>query len=506
MQSILSCCDKIKAYIISQRKSIIAVYCIYLLALTSLLRANYNYMDDFGRVLIGYRGFDIFSRFIPHYASIVVHADSILNDISPLPQILAAFIMSVTAVILISVFSNNKNFSWLNVAAVMPLGLSPYFLECFSFKFDAPYMALSILASVSPLLFVDFIFKVYFGVVFFCVLIMCMSYQAASGIFVICILFLYAKKWNDGMEKNLVLNGICKSLSAYIVGMLFYRFIILKPFDDYVSTDVFGEKSFHLVLFDNIKTFFSYLKGDATDLWLITCVALCLCFLRSFVAESTEKKYKALLIAVSLLILCSILSYGAFLILQKPLFYPRSMYGIGVFFSIISLLALNNKGVNHLTKVVVLVLAWSTITFSLAYGNCLAEQRRYENFRAQLVLNDLSKLPNMDNKHTRKMQLQGTVGYSPVVHRISKRYKVLERFIHPNVSADFCFGEFYLFHYFNLPGITQVPSWGDEQRTLYEKDLLVFVDTAYHRIKADDRSIIVLLKSPVFENDKKAEK
>ena len=219
MQSISWYLNVIKNYIVSQKENIFSIFCILLLALTSLLRANYNFMDDFGRVLIGYREFDIFSRYVPHYVSVIIHADSILNDISPLPQILAVFIMSVTAVILISVFSNNKNFSWLNVAAVMPLGLSPYFLECFSFKFDAPYMALSILASVSPLLFVDFIFKFYFGVVFFCTLIMCMSYQAASGIFVICILFLFAKKWNDGMEKNLVLNGICKSLSAYIVGM-----------------------------------------------------------------------------------------------------------------------------------------------------------------------------------------------------------------------------------------------------------------------------------------------
>lgn len=39
------------------------------------------------------------------------------------------------------------------IAAVVPLGLSPWFLECFSYKFDSPYMALSVLASVIPFIF-----------------------------------------------------------------------------------------------------------------------------------------------------------------------------------------------------------------------------------------------------------------------------------------------------------------------------------------------------------------
>ena len=110
------------------------------------------------------------------------------------------------------------------------------------------------------------------------------------------------------------------------------------------------------------------------------------------------------------------------------------------------------------------------------------------------MLNDLSKLPNMDDKHVRKMQLQGTIGYSPAVKRVSERYRILNRLVHESVSSGFCFGEFYVFKYFNLPGIKQVVSWGENQTTLYEKDLPVFIDTAYHTIKADDRTIIVRLK------------
>lgn len=182
------------------------------------------------------------------------------------------------------------------------------------------------------------------------------------------------------------------------------------------------------------------------------------------------------------------------MILQKPLFYPRAMYGIGAFFSIVALLSLKYTEVNYLGKLVCIALAWAMFTFSLAYGNCLAEQRRYDNFRAQILINDISKIPNMDDKHCRKIQIQGSAGYSPVIKRVSKRYKVLNRLIHEGLSSGFCFGEFYLYKYFNIHGIKPIDTWGEGQTVLYAKDLPVLLDTAYHTIKADDRIIIIVLK------------
>lgn len=476
------------------KKYFYALTIVYVLGILSIIRANYNYMDDFGRVLLGYRGWDDFSRYISYYGSVILHADGILNDISPLPQLLAAIIMGLAGTILICVFSQDRNFSWVKVTAVVPLGLSPYFLECFSFKFDAPYMAISVLASVAPLLFIDIDKRINMLAIFIGTLIMCMTYQASSGIYVLCLLFLMASRWNTGVLLKQCLQCLVYSLTAFVGGMLFYRLAIMKVVEDYASSTIIGDKSIVLTVIDNIKTYFTYLKGDSTDVWLIICATVCLCFVRSFVMESSRNKAIALLLAILLLLVGSIISYGAYVILQKPLFYPRAMYGIGAFFAVVALLSLQSQQVNYLSKIVCVALAWSMFTFSLAYGNCLAEQRRYDNFRAQILLNDLSKLPNMNDKHVRKMQLQGTIGYSPVVKRINKRYKVIYRLVHESVSSGYCFGEFYVYQYFNLPAIKPVDSWGPQQTELYENGLPVFLDTAYHTIKADDRQIIVRLK------------
>lgn len=476
------------------KKYVICLSLVYIIGILSIIRANYNYMDDFGRVLYGYRGWDDFSRYLSYYGSVILHADGILNDISPFPQLLAAFIMGIAGTILIYVFSQDKVFSWINIAAVVPLGLSPYFLECFSFKFDAPYMAISVLASIAPLLFIDSDKRFNIIAVFIGTLIMCMTYQAASGIYVLCLLFLLASNWNNGIPAKQCLNKMVYSVGAYVTAMVFYRIAIMKVVEDYASSTIIGDKSILIAVIDNIKMFFTYLKTDSTDIWLIICGTICLCFVRSFVVDSKKNKLHALAVAVFLLGVCGTLSYGAYMILQRPLFYPRAMYGIGAFFSVVALLALRSNQINYLSKIVCVALAWSMFTFALAYGNCLAEQRRYDNFRAQILLNDLSKLPDIDDKHVRKMQLQGSIGYSPVVKRISERYKVINRLVHESVSSGYCFGEFYVFKYFDLPGIQQVVSWGENQTILYEKDFPVFIDTAYHTIKADDRSIIVKLK------------
>ena len=478
----------------SWKKYFYALTTVYVLGILSIIRANYNYMDDFGRVLFGYRGWDDFSRYISYYGSVILHADGILNDISPFPQLLAAVIMGLAGAILICVFSQDKAFSWVKVAAVVPLGVSPYFLECFSFKFDAPYMAVSVLASVAPLLFINCDKRLSMLAVFLGTLIMCMTYQASSGIYVLCLFFFIASSWNNGMPIKECMIKMSYPLAAFVVAMLFYRIALMKVVEDYASSNVLGYRSIVITIIDNIKTYFAYLKGDSTDIWLIICGTLCLCFIRSFVMGSRKNKLQAFIVVVILVVFCSTISYGAYVILQKPLFYPRAMYGIGAFFSVLALLSLKSNEVNYLSKLVCVALAWSIFTFSLAYGNCLAEQRRYDNFRAQILLNDLSKLPNMDDKHVRKMQLQGTIGYSPAVKRVSERYRILNRLVHESVSSGFCFGEFYVFKYFNLPGIKQVVSWGENQTTLYEKDLPVFIDTAYHTIKADDRTIIVRLK------------
>ena len=96
---------------------------IYFLALIPIIRANFNYLDDLGRVAFGTRGFgSAYSRYISDFLSIFLHTGKYLTDISPLPQLIATFLLSLSSIILIYVFSNKKKVTIFNILAVIPLG------------------------------------------------------------------------------------------------------------------------------------------------------------------------------------------------------------------------------------------------------------------------------------------------------------------------------------------------------------------------------------------------
>ena len=74
------------------------------------------------------------------------------------------------------------------------------------------------------------------------------------------------------------------------------------------------------------------------------------------------------------------------------------------------------------------------------------------------------------------------------------KYPILRALVNIQMKSGFCFGEFYLFNYFALPGIKQEPNWGKKKQVIDDSKMVVFMDTAYHTIKYDEKNIVVLLK------------
>ena len=189
----------IHAQLCASAKPYLILVVLILTAMIPLLMANFNYLDDLGRTAIGYRLWDNYSRYISEYASVLVHAGTHLTDISPLPQMLAACIMAAASLMVIFCLKDeHRAISVFDLIAVLPLTLSPYFLECLSYKFDAPYMAFSVFASVFPVWVythcgrgIPFLISSMAGT-----LCMCLSYQAASGIYPMLIVWTAFSLWN----------------------------------------------------------------------------------------------------------------------------------------------------------------------------------------------------------------------------------------------------------------------------------------------------------------------
>ena len=220
------------------KKAFLIFFIIYLLSLFSIIRANFNYIDDLGRVMYGYSGWTDFSRYTSTILSYFLHADTYLTDISPLPQIIAVLLLSCASVIILYIFSNNKKIILWNIVAIVPIGLCPYFLECLSYKYDSPYMALSILASVFPLLFINKNKWLFSVITIICSIIMCTTYQAASGIFPILVIFYSFYIWyrNEKNNKDILID-LSISAVSFIIGMIIFKVFLMRPVSDntYVS-------------------------------------------------------------------------------------------------------------------------------------------------------------------------------------------------------------------------------------------------------------------------------
>ena len=112
-------------------KPVLIMFGIYTLGISAIIRADFLYIDDIGRSVQGYRGWENWSRHVSNFLAIFIHADTRINDISPLTQLIAAFLIAASSVALVYVI-NDKKITKIALAASIPIGLSPYFLQCFS--------------------------------------------------------------------------------------------------------------------------------------------------------------------------------------------------------------------------------------------------------------------------------------------------------------------------------------------------------------------------------------
>ena len=100
---------------------------VYALGISAILRADFNYIDDMGRITFGYQGWDNFSRYISNLLSTFLHTGRYLHDISPLPQLLAAVVLAVAGVAAVRAVTGREKLTVWEYAAVLPMGLSPLF-------------------------------------------------------------------------------------------------------------------------------------------------------------------------------------------------------------------------------------------------------------------------------------------------------------------------------------------------------------------------------------------
>lgn len=463
---------------------------IICVSMSALLMADYNYIDDVLRVNFGGRYFTTFGRYISEYLSILIHGDTYLTDISPLPQLLAGCIVAAASAIMLHVLTEKKEFSFWEYAAVLPLSLSPYFLQCLSYKFDSPYMAISILGSVAPLLFRNKDWKVYALAVVAGILVMCTSYQAASGIFPLMVMVLCLKRWNGKEEFREVLKFAAISAGAYLAGLLIFRFGIYHPSESYAGAET-GDMGLLMTMARNLIQYYSMVVFDFKASWNVLVLLLGLSFLVVSVITSKRKKIAAFGVTCLIIILMILLCFGAFAFIESTLFEPRAMYGFGAMLAIMGIFVVSS-GVLKVTRIISFALAWVFVSFAFTYGNALEEQKEYTDFRITSVIEDLKDWDGFTADQDYRLRITGAAGYAPTNDKIYVENNVLVRLVPPTFIDNrvSMFSGLDLIYFYGLDNVTM-----DFVYEVEKEDLELVTDNVYHTIWGSDGYIWVELKN-----------
>lgn len=473
-------------------KNVLAFCVIYFIALFSLLRANVSYIDDLAVTVQGYRGWGRFGRYITQCFSAIEHGNGTLADMSPLSQMLAILIVAVSSAIILHIFVKSRRFSIIHIVTLLPIGLSPYFLECFSYKIDSPYMALSVLGSVFPFLFTNNLTYFFLASVLG-LMIMCTTYQAGSGIYCLVGMFYCLRRWQEGETVRNLLPLVSTGVLAFVLSLLSYKFFIVKPFDDYVSSEI-GKQGIVNNLVRNGETYLGLLLNDANKVWKYCFAIVVGMSVINFVVTSKKNRIISLTCYIISLVIGLYLSYGVYLILGKPLFAPRAMYGFGVYASMISLVGVLCWDKNFLMKISCCYFSWLLLGYSALYGNALAENKRYAEFRIQVLMSDLNTLSLTDVKKSAIVVLHGNPQYSPVVEKWYSLYPVLRREALSQFGGGWYWHKAFFGNYYNLPNLTFRWSGLEGNELVMWKNMPLSIDHRYHAIRSDGEKVLVELK------------
>jgi len=414
------------AFINQNKKYFIFLLAVYFLGYFTIIRNNFCYiaMDDLSRQLEGDRDWVNWYRYIDEFASILIHTSPRLIDIAPLTQFIALFFVALASFATVQSATNNK-MTYKACLASLPIGLFPYFLTNMAYRFDSPYMALSVFACAMPFAFkknqAAYILSSVIGL-----LVMCTSYQASSGIYIVLAMFTVLKMILDKENWKDIGKFVLISVLCFVGTLAFFNLTFMEREFKEGSVD---ERMNVLNVLANVKIYIGLVWSGLGKSFLKALIVLSLFFgLFCTVVFAKQNKIQALVFTVVFYALAMPLSYGVYLAMGTPLWLPRAMYGIGFFVAAALLLIAtdveSNKGcVRKISSVLIFATSYCCLAFAFAYGNAQFQQNKYAEFRMALLANDLSKIMSDGTpEETKELLFVNGIDYAPAAESLISSY------------------------------------------------------------------------------------
>lgn len=277
--------------------------------------------------------------------------------------------------------------------------------------------------------------------------------------------------------------------AGYIIAMAFYYLFLVRPIDTYVDTSVAQQNSILVSAAVNWLKYYQMMLDDFRIEWLVLIGAVLVCYVMALLFKTKRGTGATMVFALLAIAFMLLMAFGAYPLLNEPLYAPRAMYGVGVVVTIFCVeIASSDRFI--VGKILCTVLCWMFFVFGFVYGNALDYQQQYTEFRIDMVANDLNDLEIMKSDTVKKLQIFGDIGYSPSMLKKPMNYQILYRLMPSTLCGNWYWGAYRLVNYYGIPNIEQYAA-----SDLADEHLPVLVDSMYHTIRGDDSHIYIELKS-----------
>ena len=467
---------------------------LYAIALFALLRGDIYYMDDLNSSIIDL-SWNHNSRYLGTFLlnDLSTFGKGAL-DMSPLLQVIAVCFVVISSMILLYLIRGK--FDFIGIVASLPLGLSPHFLQNLSYKFDSLTMAMALFFAIVPFLFQSNK-RVFCVVSVVSLILMFMSYQAANATYIILSLYFAFFATSQNLKQSAGFLGICAA--NLIVASLIYKLTINPIVPLGISDKTIALNShFFIAVWANLAEYATTIFNDFKQMAYMWLIALnCVLFVINATICANRPKIFVVFGATLFLALGFALSFGLYVVLEYPLFHPRAFYGFNAFVAVIAIanISLINQVdsckiramLHYFSCTLAIITAYFLISFANIYGNALKKQDEYLDFRAKLLLQDLSdKIPRGASITIDISQ----IGTAPVTARFYSKYGALLLIPRLARQDDFWFN-------MKLRHLNAPYNFGNDEICNFIKEIFgseVISKNGYHTIERAKSCYIVMFR------------
>lgn len=430
----------LKEFLIKKQKHVMLLATINLVALISIGQVNFPYIDD------SYRRYNRIPNFAEHYSrwgselmSWLVQGSRRLSDLGLVTFILTAVILTLSSIIIIYVLVGEKaNYFTFILSSLV--GINPWILNGVAYRFDGPYISMSILMAVFPFLYWKQTHLRFAISTTISVFLLNNFYQASNGIYAVMLLSILLIEFLNNNEKikTLLVRTAYSVVSFGLAIGLYLIQLVFLPAVENARTELVEENIFFTVV-RNIEVYVDILLRHSPRIWIVSYVLLLIVFVIFLFVTSNRKKTITLLSIGLYWILSFVSSYSIFLFKKHSISgaEPRYVFMFATWAAVIAIICstrVKKPFVNIFKTLGLLPFAYYMISFVFVFSAMLSIQKDTFVTQSTLLASDLMEIYEVGDQ----ILVNGRMfGSSRTLYNATANFPILDDLVHNHGCRQF---------------------------------------------------------------------